>query len=52
MASRLLRKKSIDRIVADAEAGLHDGHGVLKKVLGVKDLTLMGIAAVIGAGIF
>src|SRR3954447_863627 len=52
MASRVLRKKSIDRILADAEAGLHDGHGVLNKVLGVKDLTLMGIAAVIGAGIF
>jgi APA family basic amino acid/polyamine antiporter len=52
MANRLLRKKSIDKILADAEAGLHDGHGVLNKVLGVKDLTLMGIAAVIGAGIF
>lgn len=30
-----------------------DGHGIgLKKVLGVKDLTFFGIAAVIGAGIF
>lgn len=52
MSNSLLRKKSIDKILADAEAGLHDGHGVLNKVLGVKDLTLMGIAAVIGAGIF
>jgi APA family basic amino acid/polyamine antiporter len=52
MANPLLRKKSVDKILADAEAGLHDGHGVLNKVLGVKDLTLMGIAAVIGAGIF
>src|ERR1700710_1469556 len=54
MASQLLRKKSIDKILADAEAGLlaHDGAGVLNKVWGVKDLTLMGIAAVIGAGIF
>jgi APA family basic amino acid/polyamine antiporter len=52
MANQLLRKKSIDKILADAEAGLHDGHGLLNKVLGVKDLTLMGIAAVIGAGIF
>ncbi|HSU49283.1 MAG TPA: amino acid permease [Segetibacter sp.] len=52
MANQLLRKKSIDKILADAEAGLHDGHGTLNKVLGVKDLTLMGIAAVIGAGIF
>ena len=52
MAHPLLRKKSIDKIMADAEAGLHDGHGVLNKVLGVRDLTFMGIAAVIGAGIF
>jgi len=50
----LFRKKSIDKIVADAEAGLSDGHSAsgLKKVLGVKDLTFMGIAAVVGAGIF
>ena len=52
MVNSLLRKKSIDKILADAEAGLHDGEGVLNKVLGVKDLTFMGIAAVIGAGIF
>ena len=53
--SSLFRKKSIDKIVADSEAGLSDGHGgghSLNKVLGVKDLTFMGIAAVIGAGIF
>ena len=50
----LFRKKSIDKIVADANAGLTDGHSAsgLKKELGVKDLTLMGIAAVVGAGIF
>jgi APA family basic amino acid/polyamine antiporter len=49
----LFRKKSITKILADAEAGLSDAHSVsLKKVLGVKDLTFMGIAAVIGAGIF
>ncbi len=52
MAHPLLRKKSIEKILADADAGLHDGHGVLNKVLGVRDLTFMGIAAVIGAGIF
>ncbi len=52
MLNSLLRKKSIDKILADAEAGLSDGHGQLNKVLGVKDLTFMGIAAVIGAGIF
>jgi amino acid transporter len=52
MANSLFRKKSIDKILADAEAGLGDGHGHLNKVLGVRDLTFMGIAAVIGAGIF
>ncbi len=52
--SSLFRKKSIDKIVADAKAGLDDGHGSsgLRRVLGVRDLTFMGIAAVIGAGIF
>lgn len=49
----LFRKKSITKILAETEAGLNDGHGSsLKKVLTVKDLTFMGIAAVIGAGIF
>ena len=50
----IFRKKSIDKIVQDAAAGLSDGHssGGLKKVLGVRDLTFMGIAAVVGAGIF
>lgn len=50
----LFRKKSIDKIVQDAEAGMTDGHSAsgLKKELGVKDLTFMGIAAVVGAGIF
>src|SRR5438094_7140260 len=52
MSHSLFRKKSIDKILADAEAGLHDSHEHLKKVLGVRDLTFMGIAAVIGAGIF
>ncbi|WP_349317909.1 amino acid permease [Chitinophaga sp. MM2321] len=38
----------------DAQDGLTDGHdaGGMNKVLKVKDLTAMGIAAVIGAGIF
>ena len=49
----LFRKKSIEKIVADTEAGLTDGHThQLHKVLGVRDLTFMGIAAIIGAGIF
>jgi APA family basic amino acid/polyamine antiporter len=50
----LFRKKSIDKIVQDAALGMTDGHSAngLKKELGVKDLTFMGIAAVVGAGIF
>ncbi|MEO6732674.1 MAG: amino acid permease [Ferruginibacter sp.] len=54
MASPLFRKKSIATILQDAKEGLSDSThgGGLKKVLGVKDLTAFGIAAVIGAGIF
>src|SRR6187549_3472987 len=53
MSDSLFRKKSIDKIVADSAAGLSDGHGSgLRKVLGVRDLTFMGIAAVVGAVIF
>jgi amino acid transporter len=49
----LFRKKSIDKIVAESEAGLSDGHThSLRRILGVRDLTFMGIAAVVGAGIF
>jgi len=50
----LFRKKSIDKILQDAALGMTDGHDSsgLKKELGVKDLTFMGIAAVVGAGIF
>lgn len=54
MSESLFRKKSITTILKDAHDGLTDSHGggKLQKVLGVKDLTAMGIAAVIGAGIF
>jgi APA family basic amino acid/polyamine antiporter len=53
MSNSLFRRKSLDKIVRDAKEGLADGHGGgLNKVLNVKDLTFMGIAAVIGAGIF
>ena len=55
MANQLFRKKSIEAILRDANEGLSDAtHSStgLKKVLGVRDLTAMGIAAVIGAGIF
>jgi basic amino acid/polyamine antiporter, APA family len=53
MSNQLFRKKSITTILKDAEQGLGDGHGIgLKKVLGVRDLTFFGVAAIIGAGIF
>lgn len=53
MPHPLLRKKSIAVILEDAKQGYSDSHITgLNKVLGVKDLTAMGIAAVIGAGIF
>ena len=54
MSNLLFRKKSLDRIAADAAEGCDDGHSSsgLNKVLTVRDLTFMGIAAVVGAGIF
>jgi basic amino acid/polyamine antiporter, APA family len=53
MSNSLFRKKSLERIVKDSKEGISDGHGGgLNKVLNVKDLTFMGIAAVVGAGIF
>lgn len=53
MSTSLFRKKSIDKILKDAEEGVDvHHHSGLKKVLNVRDLTFMGIAAVVGAGIF
>ncbi len=55
MSNSIFRKKSIDKILADVASGFSDGEtqaSHLKKELNVKDLTLMGIAAVVGAGIF
>lgn len=52
MLEKLFRKKSIDKILADAEKGYGDHGNSLHKTLGVRDLTAFGIAAIIGAGIF
>ena len=54
MANSLFRKKSIASIRSEATRGLTDGHGGngMRQVLGVWDLTFMGVAAVIGGGIF
>jgi len=43
----LLRKKSVDKLVEDATH-----HSGLKRTLGKLELTLLGIGAIIGAGIF
>lgn len=55
MANHLFRKKNIQTILRDAQEGLSDSEGHhtdLKRVLRVRDLTFMGIAAVIGTGVF
>jgi amino acid transporter len=63
MSSSLFRKKSIAQIQADAAAGFSDAEIVpgqpadenvvtLRRSLGTFDLTMLGIAAIIGAGIF
>lgn len=54
MPGSLFRKKSIDKIIRDAEQGLQEGHETsgLNRILTVRDLTFMGIAAIVGAGIF
>ena len=54
MSNPLFRKKSIQQIQKDASSGLsdHEQSGGLRRTLGVTDLTLMGMAAIIGAGIF
>lgn len=58
MSKSFFRKKSVARILSDIEGGQGDeGHSGgtgsgLNRILGVRDLTFMGIAAVIGAGIF
>ncbi|OFW06893.1 MAG: amino acid permease [Acidobacteria bacterium RIFCSPLOWO2_02_FULL_67_36] len=48
MDSNLLRTKSIEQLVGDAE---HGGKS-LKRTLTATDLTLLGIGAIIGTGIF
>ncbi|MBA3827308.1 MAG: amino acid permease [Taibaiella sp.] len=54
MRQDLFRKKTIAHIERDLAAGQAEGHGDndLKRVLTVRDLTFMGIAAIVGAGIF
>lgn len=46
--SQLFKKKSVDQILSDAEKNTNS----LQKTLGVTDLISLGIAAIVGAGIF
>lgn len=48
----LFRKKSVHQILEQSSSESGDGHPSLSKHLGVRDLTALGIAAIIGAGIF
>ena len=53
MWQTLFRRKTIEQIEKDVAAGMTDAHAHnLNKVLNVRDLTFMGIAAIVGAGIF
>ena len=52
MLNQLFRKKSIDKLIRDADLPADDVHHKLNRILSVRDLTFLGIAAVIGAGIF
>lgn len=55
MANSLFRKKSIAQIQADAAQGFADSEAAgtsLRRSLGTFDLTMLGIAAIVGAGIF
>src|ERR1044072_8119547 len=55
MSKSIFRRKSLDKILADVQSGFSDSEhsgNHLQKELRVKDLTLMVIAAVVGAGIF
>jgi len=49
----IFRKKSVAQILKDVQSGFGDSeHGSLNKVLGVRDITFFGLAAIVGAGIF
>lgn len=48
MNNQLFRKKSVDQILKDSK----EHSSGMAKILGVKDLVSLGIAAIVGAGIF
>jgi hypothetical protein len=47
MSSPLFRRKTIEHILSHASTG-----GAMRRSLGVRDLTAMGLAAILWAGIF
>ncbi len=51
MSNPFFRKKTINQITAEAESNKLNEHR-LKQTLSLRDLTSLGIAAIIGAGIF
>lgn len=53
MSQSVFRRKSLQQIEQDVASGMSDAHNTgMHKVLTVRDLTFMGIAAIVGAGIF
>lgn len=53
MSQSIFRRKGLEQIHKDAASGMSDAHETsMKRVLGVRDLTFMGVAAIVGAGIF
>lgn len=51
VSNNLFRRKSVSNIIHEA-GHFHEGEHQLKKTLTLRDLTALGIAAIIGAGIF
>lgn len=50
MSNSLFRRKDVNKAIEESKKG-DDGHS-LARILGLRDLTTLGIAAIIGAGIF
>lgn len=50
MSNSLFRRKDVSKALQEAKNG-NESHS-LARILGVRDLTMLGIAAIIGAGIF
>jgi len=51
--ANLFRKKDLNQLIRDAaDVNMGEGHGGLKRTLGAFNLIMLGIGAIIGAGIF